>query len=180
MQELVNIRNLIDDEKCYEVVRSIRWPNGVVCPNCYSLDIAKRGKDDKQPSQQRYLCKGCKKQFDDLTNTIFSKRHQSLKVWILCLYLMGLNLSNLQIAKELGLHKDDVYDMVTQLRKGIVDNKQEILLEGEIELDEVYVVAGHKGNPESVKKKIDWVEEIVLKVLAEEGHERKKNPPSLA
>jgi transposase-like protein len=28
-----------------------------------------------------------------------------------------------------------------------------VQLEGEVELDEVYIVAGHKGNPEAVKKK---------------------------
>jgi hypothetical protein len=41
-------------------------------------------------------------------------------MWILCLYLMGLNLSNLQIAQELNLNKDDVQAMTTQLRTGIV------------------------------------------------------------
>ncbi len=29
--------------------------------------------------------------------------HQPLRVWVLCLYFMGLNLSNRQIAGELGL-----------------------------------------------------------------------------
>lgn len=40
---------------------------------------------------------------DDLTGTVFEGHHQPLKVWVLCLYLMGLNLSNRQIAAELGL-----------------------------------------------------------------------------
>jgi hypothetical protein len=38
---------------------------------------------------------------------------------------MGLNLSNSQIAKELGLDKDDVQKMTTQLRQGIVDGKEQ-------------------------------------------------------
>ncbi|CAG0988600.1 hypothetical protein ANRL2_03007 [Anaerolineae bacterium] len=42
---------------------------------------------------------------------------------MLCLYLMGLNLSNQQIAAELELHPDDVHDMTTQLREGIVIKK---------------------------------------------------------
>jgi hypothetical protein len=36
---------------------------------------------------------------------------------------MGLNLSNQQIAAELGLNKDDVQVMTTQLREGIVAKK---------------------------------------------------------
>jgi hypothetical protein len=66
---------------------------------------------------------------------------------------MGLNLSNEQIAQELELDKDDVHQMTTQLRQGIVAQKPEVHLAGEVECDEVYVVAGHKGNPEAVAKK---------------------------
>lgn len=66
---------------------------------------------------------------------------------------MGLNLSSEQIAQELDLDKDDVYQMTMQLRSGIVDKKPEEQLSGEVECDEVYVSAGHKGQPEIVKKK---------------------------
>lgn len=66
---------------------------------------------------------------------------------------MGLNLSNEQIAQELDLNKDDVHQMTTQLRGGVVDLKQEPTLEGVVECEEVYIVAGHKGHPEAVKKK---------------------------
>ena len=36
---------------------------------------------------------------------------------------MGLNLSNAQIGKELGLNKDDVQAMTRELRTGIVVKK---------------------------------------------------------
>jgi len=62
----------------------------------------------------------CHTRFDDLTDTIFAGHHQSLKVWVLCLYFMGLNLSNKQIAKELDVNLSDVQQMTTQLREGIV------------------------------------------------------------
>jgi hypothetical protein len=41
-------------------------------------------------------------------------------VWILCLYFMGLNLSNEQIARELSINESDAYQMTTELRGGIV------------------------------------------------------------
>jgi hypothetical protein len=66
---------------------------------------------------------------------------------------MGLNLSNHQIAQELDLNKDDAHQMTRQLREGIVEKKPEVSLSEEVECDEVYVVAGHKGHPEAVKKK---------------------------
>ena len=68
----------------------------------------------------------------DLTNTVFAGHHQPLKVWISCLYLMGLNVSNNQIAKELDLCTSDVHAMTTLLRTGVVERKPDVTLEGEV------------------------------------------------
>ena len=38
----------------------------------------------------------------------------------MCLYVVGLNLSNRQIARELGLNDDDVQAMASHLRDGLV------------------------------------------------------------
>jgi transposase-like protein len=150
---MVNIQALIDDAKCFETVRALRWPDGVLCPECGSAEVAKDGHDDTQPHRQRYHCSVCRKRFDDLTGTIFAGHHQPLRVWVLALYFMGLNLSNEQIAQELGIDPDDAQVMASQLREGIVQRKPEVLLSGAVECDEVYVVAGHKGHPEAVRKK---------------------------
>src|ERR687892_320453 len=149
----VNIKNLIDDVLCYQTIRELRWPDGIACPSCESTQVIKRGFDDTEPARQRYECHDCNKRFDDLTDTIFAGHHQPLRVWILCLYFMGLNLSNEQIAQELGIDPDDAQIMASQLREGIVVRKPEVQLSGEVECDEVYVVAGHKGHPEAVAKK---------------------------
>ncbi len=36
---------------------------------------------------------------------------------------------------------------------GIVDKKPEVNLSGEVECDELYLIAGFKGQPEQVKKR---------------------------
>ena len=150
---IVNIQNLLDDAKCFDTVRQTRWPGGVTCPHCESPRVTKQGCDETQPARQKYECSGCRRRFDDLTGTIFAGHHQPLRVWILCLYFMGLNLSNEQIAHELDLNEDDVQKMASRLREGIVERKPDVTLSGAVECDEVYVVAGHKGHPEAVKKK---------------------------
>src|SRR5271157_394914 len=99
---MLNILNLIDDARCFETVRAMRWPQGVTCPHCDSLQVTKQGHDESQPERQKYECTVCRKRFDDLTGTIFAGHHQPLRVWMLCLYFMGLNLSNEQIAHECG------------------------------------------------------------------------------
>jgi transposase-like protein len=96
----VNIKHLVADVRCYQTVRALRWPDGVACPSCESTQVIKRGFDDTEPARQRYECYDCSKRFDDLTDTMFAGHHQPLKVWVLCLYCMGLNLSNEQRANN--------------------------------------------------------------------------------
>ena len=150
---ILNIRAIIDDTKCFQTVRELRWPDGVCCPHCESDTVVKHGRDETQSERQRYRCRSCDRYFDDLTGTIFEGHHQPLSVWILCLYFMGLNLSNRQIARELDLSTGDVQQMAHQLRQGVVVRKPVVKLDEEVECDEVYVVAGHKGHPGAVKKK---------------------------
>ena len=151
--DLVNLSGLIDDAKCFAFVRQHRWPDGVRCPVCDSDAVIRDGCDDTQPCRQRYRCKACTSRFDDLTGTVLAGHHQPLRVWVLCLYFMGLNLSSRQIAGELGLAVSDVQVMAEQLRRGLVARTPTVELTGEVEIDEVYVVAGHKGQPDEVAKR---------------------------
>ena len=116
----INLLKLMGDEACYNLLRELRWKNGVECPNCQSLDVIKDGKNENHPHRQNYRCHSCLKNFDDLTETVFSGSKLPLKTWILCLYLMGLNLSNTQISKELDISLKTAQRMTKKLRTGIV------------------------------------------------------------
>ena len=157
----IAIGRLIDDAKCYEMVRELRWPQGVRCPHCASDQIVKNGHDTTEVCRQRYCCGNCDRCFDDLTGTVFAGHHQPLRTWMLCSYLLGLNLSNQQIATELDLSQTQAQEMATKLRQGIADRQEPVVLEGEVECDEVYVVAGHKGHPAAVQKKGEKADVVV-------------------
>ena len=152
VSDLINLSMLLDEAKCFELVRQHRWPEGTRCPGCESRAVIRNGHDERQPHRQRYLCNGCGGRFDDLTDTVLAGHHQPLRVWVLCLYLMGLNLSNRQIAEELGLCASDVQAMTEHLRHGLVSRIPPATLQGDVEIDEVYVTAGHKGQPAEVAK----------------------------
>jgi len=151
--DLVNLAFLLDEAKCFALVRQHRWPEGVRCPGCGSDAVVRNGHDDTQPHRQRYRCQACASRFDDLTGTVLVGHHQPLRVWVLCLYLMGLNLSNRQIAQELGLSASEVQAMTEHLRQGLVARAPVTRLDGTAEIDEVYIVAGHKGQPAEVVKR---------------------------
>ena len=138
---------------------------GGSCPKCASSSVIRDGGDDMQPHRPRYRCKACASRFDDLTGTVLAGHHQPLRVWVLCLSFMGLNLLNRQIAGqiagELGLTVSDVQVMTEQLRHCLVAKAPAVQLQGKVEpdarassgIDEVYVVAGHKGQPPAVAKR---------------------------
>jgi transposase-like protein len=120
---ILRLHLLIDESKVYCTIRELRWKSGCNCPFCSSNKIRKRGKNDRHSGCQRYQCKKCTKRFDDLTGTVFSGRHQSITVWLSYLYLLGLNVSNLQIAQELDLCASDSQRMAEQLRQAVVMRK---------------------------------------------------------
>jgi transposase-like protein len=114
---MLSLIQLLDDEKCFKVVRELRWHDGVDCPHCHAPHVVKQGGDDTQ------------RKFAALTGTVFAGHHHPLRQWVAflvraapmttldrCLYLMELNLSNRQIAHELGLNEDDAHDMTRSLR----------------------------------------------------------------
>ncbi len=117
---MVNLEQLIDDAKCYQGIGELRWPQAISCPHCGSEQILKRGHHDRYCYRQRYHCERCGQQFDDLSGTIFEGYHWPLRTWVVCLYLMGQNLSNEQIADELDLSVQEVHAMIRQLHEGIV------------------------------------------------------------
>jgi len=150
---MINITNIIDSKKCYEEIRRIRWEDGAACPRCESCDVKKSGFGFQDKYKRHYKCKTCKKKFDDLTGTLFAKHNLSAPLMVIFLYFLGLNLSNHQIAKELNLKQSTAQNISTTLRGKILEKKPKVKIEDKAEIDEVYVVSGHKGNSEAVKAK---------------------------
>ena len=44
----MNLLHLLDDDKCFEVIRAHRWPEGVRCPHCHMNQITEQGRDERQ------------------------------------------------------------------------------------------------------------------------------------
>lgn len=82
---LASILGITDDAKCYELVRHLRWPEGVRCPHCDSDRVVKQGRDETEPRRQRYEYRPCGRRFDDLTDANLAGHHQPLRVWLLVL-----------------------------------------------------------------------------------------------
>ena len=175
----IRIHNLIDPGKCYDFLRETRWPRGTCCPKCTSNRVKKNGHRDSDPLCQKYKCNNCEFRFNDFTGTALARKHHSISTWIVMLYLMGLNVSNNQIAAELDLDPDVAQTMTMTLRREICARKPGCRLKGVVECDEVYVKAGHKGHPEAVRRKNRLGRRRGLKGARGRGTLEKEKPPIL-
>jgi hypothetical protein len=88
---------------------------------------------------------------------------------------MGLNLSNRQIAQELGLSVADVQAMTEHLRTGLVAKTPAVVLEGTVEVDEVYGIAGRKDDPAAVAKKAAAGDGVGARARPDAARWRKKS-----
>ncbi len=175
----IRIDDLIDSKKCYDFLRGKRWPHCTCCPGCTSNRVKKNGHKDSDPLCQKYKCSNCGRRFNDFTGTVLARKHHPIGVWIVMLYLMGLNISNSQIAAELDLDPDVAQHMTATLRKEICARKPGCRLSGTVECDEVYVKAGHKGHPEAVRRKNRRGRRRGLKGAPGRGTLEKEKPPIL-
>lgn len=117
---LIQLHKLLDVAQCYDLLRQVRWPSGVLCPTCTSKQTVKNGKDPVQIHCQHYKCNTCGTYFDDVTDTVFSGSHQGVHQWLTVLYLMNLNVSMAQIAAELDISEMTAQSMCATIREGVV------------------------------------------------------------
>lgn len=76
-----------DPDKITSLLKSIRearFASGLGCVHCGSTSVKRNG---KYRSRQRYLCSGCGKSFNDMTNTPFSGSRYPEK-WVKYIELM--------------------------------------------------------------------------------------------
>ena len=114
---------------CYEVLRTARWPNGIMCLRCGQARVTTHSKS-AGTSWRRYLCLGCRRTFTDLTGTPFARTNLSLTTWFRCLRLMGQGHNTSGLAKELQVKWDTSVQLQRRLaaalaRPGLVRQLRE-------------------------------------------------------
>jgi transposase-like protein len=153
VQVLKLLQLLTSEAAAVNLLRKVRWQNGVLCPYCGSEAI-KWCRYKKL--YQRYACKNkaCKsKTFNDKSGTIFAYSRLPLRAWFLVLLLwVVVHISQRALAYMFGVSVMSAFRWGKKLRERLVswNKKQELLfkakpLDLEWEVDEVYQVAGLKG-----------------------------------
>ena len=84
MSILSHLHQLFNTDTCHTYIHTLRWKDRPLqCPRCHSHDVDPWGKYHDRPGCKRYGCNGCKRTFNDLTNTLLHQSQRSLPHWIL-------------------------------------------------------------------------------------------------
>ncbi len=144
-----------DERAAYELVESIRWPDGPVCPHCGVIDEAypikpQKTRQGKVSQRKLWKCKACKKQFTVTVGTIFERSHIPLNKWLLGVHLMcsGKNgVSAHELHRDLGISYQSAWFMAHRVRHAMERPPLSNKFFGIVEADETWV-----GGPRRYKK----------------------------
>jgi transposase-like protein len=151
-----------------DLLESLRWPDGPVCPHCGEINNATRIKPrptSKKPARKGLLqCRGCREQFTVTVGSVFEDSHIPLHRWLLAAYLLCTSkkgMSAHQIHRMTGISYKTVWFMLHRLRFAMSQHGMFDQLRGLVEIDETYVGPKEKwsgirgvGNPESKKRPV--------------------------
>jgi transposase-like protein len=154
MPVLSHLHQLFNAEQCQAYIHTLRWKDRPLqCPRCRSPDVDPWGQYHYRPGCKRYWCSGCKRTFNDLTDTLLHQSKRSLPYWILATFLLCLACSSRRIARELGIHTRTSYRWCWWLRNAALSYEMQRQVEGTVEADELYHTAGNKGQAQHGGKK---------------------------
>jgi transposase-like protein len=146
MSVLSHLHQLFNVDTCDMYIHTLRWQDRPLhCPRCHSHDVDPWGSYHYRPGLKRYWCNGCRRTFNDLTNTLLSQSRRSLAHWSLATFLLCLTCSSRRIAREVGVHVRTSYRWCWWLRNTAISYEIDRQLEGTVEADELYHIAGNKG-----------------------------------
>jgi len=120
----------------------------VVCPFCGSVHIYTCSNGDNQ-----FKCGDCKKRFSCLVGTIFENTKLPLQKWFMAMYLISSHkkgISSHQLGRDIHVTQKTAWYMLHKVRT-LFAQYDTPALQGEIEMDEMYL-GGRETNKHESKK----------------------------
>jgi transposase-like protein len=133
---LVDVNSMFStDDKCRELLKKLRWPNGVKCLRC-------GGPNTFEVSSYKYECRECAYQFTVTAQSIFHDSHLPLTTWFLAVLLIveaRKGISANQLKRTLGIAYKTAWYLCHRIRFAMDESGRRELMTTATEMDETYV-----------------------------------------
>ena len=142
------MRMFPDDATAEKWIEKTRWPNGVACPHCGSVNVQIGA---KHPDMS-YRCRDCRKFFSVRTGTAMQNSNLGCQVWVLASYLLSTGIkgtSSMKLHRDLGITQKSAWHLAHRIRESWTKDKG--LFSGPVEVDETYI-GGKEKNKRNYKK----------------------------
>ena len=143
----------------------VRWPNGVGCPKCGSLNVL----TVKTRKPQPYRCRDCRKCFSVKTGTLMQSSNLGLQTWAIALYILTTGIkgtSSMKMHRDVGVTQKTAWHLAHRIRDTWRRNTNQPQMGGPVEADEP---SSAGRNPTSMSP-----------TGSTRGAGRSEKPPSLA
>ena len=145
-QKLKNLYNLgfYDQKEGKDKILEGRFKNGLKCPKCGHSELNKNG---KTYGRQRYICKKCRRTFDERTLSPLSNTKLSLEKWLKYCQFMIEGGTIRMCAEEIGVSVPTAFFMRHRILDVINLSLKDEILEGVVEVEPCYINESFKGSP---------------------------------
>src|SRR4029077_10377413 len=131
-----NLPKLIEqfgsEDRCRTYLETLRWPDGIRCPQCGSQSIS------RITTRNQLDCNGCRTRFSVKSGTVFHDSHLPIWKWFLATYLITESrkgMSANQLKRTLGVSYKTAWYLCHRIRSAMIEANPE-MLSGVVEVDE--------------------------------------------
>lgn len=158
-------------------LEAVRWPKGVTCPHCGSVEGA-RPVAGESMGPGWYYCTDCQEKFTVRTGTVYERSHVPLHKWLLAFRLMASSkkgFSAHQLHRTLGVTYKTAWFMSHRIREAMAPGTADTGPKGGkgkvVEADETYIGGKEKNKHVGKRdpKKIGGAGKQIAFALVERG-----------